>query len=218
MCLRRRLGKSANVSRKQKDISSLHDWTKGEAGLNCRNGNISRSPSSISQRSTGCRRPRREIGRRYPARSRSVDPTRASRSCAPPYHASGAQTAPPEVPLTDKSSSSSREAVCRIFFSAPAVEAVWLPPPWQAIAIFVRRISRVRRRVDRKRVTRPVSATMRTSRRECLTPRELGGKPTLEPSLIAPKIGPRSNGPFTGSTPVTASRTTSGRVRQIGGH
>ena len=133
MCLRRGLGKSANVSWKQKDISSLHAWTQGEAGPNCRNGQLSRSPSSISQRSTGCSVLVGRLGgvilpEVVQSTHSGVSPSRT------PYHASAAQIAPPEVPLTDNSSSSSREAICRIRFSAPAVVAVWLPPPWQANA------------------------------------------------------------------------------------
>ncbi len=39
-------------------------------------------------------------------------------------------------------SNSSRGASWQSAFSAPAVKAVWLPPPWQAIAILVLAIRR----------------------------------------------------------------------------
>src|SRR5215210_1112565 len=64
--------------------------------------------------------------------------SRAALAAAPPplcwisaYQARTAQMAPPEVPLTATTSYLSSSSS---FFSAPAVKAVWLPPPWQAIA------------------------------------------------------------------------------------
>src|SRR5215204_2509560 len=53
-----------------------------------------------------------------------------------PYQASRAPMAPPEVPLKATISWSCPPASfsLRSFFNAPAVKAVWLPPPWHAIA------------------------------------------------------------------------------------
>jgi hypothetical protein len=47
------------------------------------------------------------------------------------YQARKAQIVPPEVPLR---ATTSYRACARSLFNAPAVKAVWLPPPWQAIA------------------------------------------------------------------------------------
>ncbi len=57
------------------------------------------------------------------------------------YHTSVAQRAPPEVPLMLTNSNSSCNLAWQIAFRTPAVKAVWLPPPWQAIAIFVFKLS-----------------------------------------------------------------------------
>src|SRR6201987_6415500 len=51
------------------------------------------------------------------------------------YQTRAAQTAPPEVPLMLTTSISSAAAVSQSALRAPAVKAVWLPPPWQAIAM-----------------------------------------------------------------------------------
>src|SRR5215204_2498457 len=53
-----------------------------------------------------------------------------------PYQASRAPMAPPEVPLKATISWSCPPASfsLRSFFNAPAAKAVWLPPPWHAIA------------------------------------------------------------------------------------
>src|SRR5919112_2018578 len=48
--------------------------------------------------------------------------------------ASRAHTAPPEVPLRPTSSYPVRSRARRSLPSTPAVKAVWLPPPWHAIA------------------------------------------------------------------------------------
>src|SRR5947209_19486585 len=48
-----------------------------------------------------------------------------------PYQARNAHTPPPDVPL--RATTSNRSSRSRRF-STPAVKAVWLPPPWQAIA------------------------------------------------------------------------------------
>ncbi len=54
------------------------------------------------------------------------------------YQRSVAHTAPPDVPLMlTTTSKSSRSSAWHSAFSAPAVKAVWLPPPWQARAILV---------------------------------------------------------------------------------
>ncbi|HTB43902.1 MAG TPA: hypothetical protein VK741_09775 [Acetobacteraceae bacterium] len=50
------------------------------------------------------------------------------------YQTRAAQTAPPEVPLMLTMSTSSPMSVSQSALRAPAVKAVWLPPPWQAIA------------------------------------------------------------------------------------
>src|SRR5262249_46787331 len=49
--------------------------------------------------------------------------------------ASRAHTAPPDVPLSPTSSYSSISGPSRSLLSTPAVNAVWLPPPWHAMAI-----------------------------------------------------------------------------------
>src|SRR5215217_1135446 len=53
-----------------------------------------------------------------------------------PYQASRAPMAPPEVPLKATISwlCPAASFSLRRFFNAPAVKAVWLPPPWHAIA------------------------------------------------------------------------------------
>src|SRR3712207_1442287 len=50
-------------------------------------------------------------------------------------HASSAHTAPPDVPLRPTTSYPLSSSARRSLLSTPAVNAVWLPPPWQAIAI-----------------------------------------------------------------------------------
>ena len=52
------------------------------------------------------------------------------------YHIKVAHKAPPDVPLMPTKSNSRSSCASHSVFSAPAVNAVWLPPPWQAIAIF----------------------------------------------------------------------------------
>ena len=67
---------------------------------------------------------------------------KASRSSAAPAalspsrlcHASSAYTAPPEVPLKATTSCPCSSPGPRSPFKTPAVKAVWLPPPWHAIA------------------------------------------------------------------------------------
>src|SRR5215211_291012 len=67
---------------------------------------------------------------------------KASRASAAPArsplkrlcHASKAQTAPPEVPLRPTTSYRSNSSTRRSLLSTPAVKAVWLPPPWHAMA------------------------------------------------------------------------------------
>src|SRR5215211_1849794 len=67
---------------------------------------------------------------------------KASSACAAPApsplkrwcHASSAQTAPPEVPLRPTTSCPLSSCARRSLLSTPAVNAVWLPPPWHAIA------------------------------------------------------------------------------------
>src|SRR5262249_19705828 len=54
-----------------------------------------------------------------------------------PSHASDAQRAPPEVPL-NATTSTSVGRLPKSPSSTPAVKAVWLPPPWQAIATRLR--------------------------------------------------------------------------------
>src|SRR6185436_4521532 len=56
-----------------------------------------------------------------------------------PSQASAAQIAPPEVPLSAATSASCGKLASRPC-STPAVKAVWLPPPWQAIPIRFRGI------------------------------------------------------------------------------
>src|SRR5574343_67003 len=55
--------------------------------------------------------------------------------CNSPYQATAAHSAPPEVPESPTmrccAGSSSRNSVC----NTPPVNAVWLPPPWQAMAM-----------------------------------------------------------------------------------
>ena len=51
------------------------------------------------------------------------------------YHISVAHSAPPDVPLIPTISKSWPISASHNVFKAPAVNAVWLPPPWQAIAI-----------------------------------------------------------------------------------
>src|SRR5574343_141625 len=57
--------------------------------------------------------------------------------CKSPYQATAAHNAPPEVPESPTmrccAGSSSRNRVC----NTPPVKAVWLPPPWQAMAMVV---------------------------------------------------------------------------------
>src|SRR5215218_11063757 len=70
---------------------------------------------------------------------------KASRASAAPArsplkrlcHASKAQTAPPEVPLRPTTSYRSNSSTRRSLLSTPAVKAVWLPPPWHAMATFL---------------------------------------------------------------------------------
>src|SRR5215217_5451786 len=52
-------------------------------------------------------------------------------------HASRAQTAPPEVPLRPTTSYCFNSSARRSLLSTPAVKAVWLPPPWHAMATFL---------------------------------------------------------------------------------
>jgi hypothetical protein len=61
----------------------------------------------------------------------ALSPARLSPSPIRAYQARKAQIAPPEVPL--RATISYRSSPMSLF-SAPAVKAVWLPPPWQAIA------------------------------------------------------------------------------------
>src|SRR5574343_9601 len=55
--------------------------------------------------------------------------------CSSQYQATAAHSAPPDVPERPTTrclaGSSSRNSVC----STPPVNAVWLPPPWQAMAM-----------------------------------------------------------------------------------
>src|SRR5215208_6723417 len=53
-------------------------------------------------------------------------------------HASSAHTAPPEVPLRPTTSCPLSSSARRSLLSTPAVKAVWLPPPWHAIATRLR--------------------------------------------------------------------------------
>src|SRR5215212_1905428 len=62
--------------------------------------------------------------------SAAPDPSPLKRLC----HASNAQTAPPEVPLRPTTSCLLSSSARRSLLSTPAVKAVWLPPPWHAIA------------------------------------------------------------------------------------
>ncbi len=60
----------------------------------------------------------------------------SGRPAARPAQATSAQMPPPDVPLRATSSwDDGRSSMIRC--STPAVNAVWLPPPWQATAIFV---------------------------------------------------------------------------------
>ena len=59
-------------------------------------------------------------------------PARASLRTSP-SQASAAQMAPPDVPLSATTSTSAGRLPSRPW-RTPAVNAVWLPPPWQAIA------------------------------------------------------------------------------------
>src|SRR5215218_3272554 len=62
--------------------------------------------------------------------SAAPDPSPLNRLC----HASRAQTAPPEVPLRPTTSYRLNSSDRSNFLSTPAVNAVWLPPPWHAMA------------------------------------------------------------------------------------
>jgi hypothetical protein len=64
----------------------------------------------------------------------SVLPVAAGSSSSRADQASRAQTAPPEVPLRPTTSTSASSSAASRRLSTPAVNAVWLPPPWQAIA------------------------------------------------------------------------------------
>src|SRR5215203_2701127 len=84
-------------------------------------------------------------------------------------HASRAQTAPPEVPLRPTTSYCFNSSARRSLLSTPAVKAVWLPPPWHAMA--TRLISprpsithlRVRRTVDPRDCTGQARSRRQTS-------------------------------------------------------
>jgi hypothetical protein len=73
--------------------------------------------------------------------SRQKSISRRQVGCSPlrsAYQMRVAHSAPPDVPLMPTRSNSSRRRTSLSAFSTPAVKAVWLPPPWQASAIFVR--------------------------------------------------------------------------------
>ena len=73
------------------------------------------------------------------------------------YHSRVAQTAPPEVPLMATTWKSWPSLASQSFFRAPAVKAVWLPPPWQAIAILslgIQGSPRTRAAAQRRRFAR----------------------------------------------------------------
>src|SRR6056297_3169498 len=75
-------------------------------------------------------------------RSRSSMAVAAS-AVTSPYQTARALNAPPEVPLMPTSSkdSPSESQFASSSRSTPAVKAVWLPPPWQAMATVVGSVS-----------------------------------------------------------------------------
>jgi hypothetical protein len=71
----------------------------------------------------------------------SSPPARAGSSSSRADQASRAHTAPPEVPLRPTISTPVSSSAPSSRLSTPAVKAVWLPPPWQAMATRSRPIS-----------------------------------------------------------------------------
>src|SRR5688572_29470423 len=74
-------------------------------------------------------------------KSSSSRPALAGSSSSNADQASRAHTAPPEVPLSPTTSTPASSSAPNSRLRTPAVKAVWLPPPWQAIATLVRPIS-----------------------------------------------------------------------------
>src|SRR3954467_4747511 len=94
---------------------------------------------------------------------------RVQTGCSPfliAYQTRDAHTAPPEVPLRLTISNSSWIPASNSACRTPAVKAVWLPPPWQVMAIFVFMSVRVGHRHSKARsnhakcrtVVRPASS------------------------------------------------------------
>jgi hypothetical protein len=89
---------------------------------------LAHSPQAFSSRSCGAVA---ALSVQKPSSSR---PARAGSPSTSAAQASVAHTAPPDVPLRPTTSYSSSRSGCSSRWRTPAVNAVWLPPPWQAMA------------------------------------------------------------------------------------
>ena len=144
MCFSSNPRKSEKPMRWPVVMNSIIDCMIGDEGLSCRVGIIpaftSRTVSTMKRLMACSTGPwavfssQKSIIRFQTGRSPFMNE----------YQSSVAHTAPPEVPLmaTNSNSSRSRAWAWQSAFSAPAVKAVWLPPPWQAMAILVLGITR----------------------------------------------------------------------------
>jgi hypothetical protein len=152
---RKSSGKSVKLRRLPNVMNDIIVCTSGEDGLSCRTGKAPllaiRMASMMNWLKVSSFHPwamlsfQKSITRPQTGRS----PFRSA------YHASAEHTAPPEVPLTLTTSKSLPAPDSISAFKAPAVKAVWLPPPWQAIATLIRLIRRSRQ---------PISQPPRTDR------------------------------------------------------